>query len=188
MLPDSPRLQSTALGPPRFSLRTLMLAMVAVSCLMAVGTAVGTASSLVLLLFVGLIVAHVLGNSVGTKLRDRASTAIVSEAVMDEPEPTQPRALKLPRDLAPGRLGQHKRLSRIAPAMACGGAVLGAFAGGTGSALIYPEAGAAPVALGVCSAAVLGGLAGFLGSSFVTVILSAWREALRAGEPQRRPS
>jgi hypothetical protein len=178
MLPDSPRLESTALGPPRFTLRTLMLAMVGVSCLMAVGTAVGTASSLMLLFF----------NSVGTKLRDRASISIVSDGQLDEAERMQARALKLPRNLAPGRLGQHKRLSRVAPAMACGGAVLGAFAGGTGSALIYPEAGAAPVALGVCSAAVLGGLGGFLVSSFVTVILSAWREALKASEPHHRRS
>jgi hypothetical protein len=188
MLPDSPRLESTVLGPPRFTLRTLMLAMVAVSCLMAVGTAVGTASSLMLLFFIGLIIAHVLGNSVGTKLRDRASTSIVSDGQSDEAKRMQVRALKVPRNLAPGRLGQHKRLSRVAPAMACGGAVLGAFAGGTGSALIYPEAGAAAVALGVCSAAVLGGLGGFLASSFVTVILSAWREALKASEPQHRPS
>ncbi|HEY2892943.1 MAG TPA: DUF5325 family protein [Pirellulales bacterium] len=188
MVSESRQLDSAALGPPRFALRTLMLAMVAVSCLMAVGTAVGTASTLMLLFFVGLIVAHVLGNSLGTKLRDRATTSIALDSAGEEAsrKPVQP--TKLLGNLTHGQLGQHKRLSRVAPAMACGGAVLGAFAGGTGSALIYPEAGAAPVALGVCSAAVLGGLGGFLASSFVTVILSAWREALKASEPHHRPS
>jgi hypothetical protein len=163
-----------------------MLAMVAVSCLMAVGTAVGMTLSLAMLFFVGLITAHVLGNSLGTKLRDRATTSFAGDGPLDEAERTKAPVLKLPANLAPGRLGQHKQLSRVAPAMAGGGAVLGAFVGGTLSALIYPEAGAAAIALGVCSAAVLGGLGGFLASSFVTVILGAWREALKASEPHRR--
>src|SRR5436190_835906 len=124
MFPESRQFDSTALGPPRFTLRTLMLAMVAVSCLMAIGTAVGTALSLMLLFFVGLITAHVLGNSVGTKLRDRASTSMDTDRRLDEAVRTQARALRLPRDLAPSRLGQHKRLSRVAPVMACAGAVL----------------------------------------------------------------
>jgi hypothetical protein len=70
--------------------------------------------------------------------------------------------------------------------MTCGGAAAGAFLGGPGLAAVYPDAGAAAVALGVASSAVLGGFAGFLASSFLSVTLKAWREALAQADPVAR--
>ena len=62
----------SALGPPRFSLRTLWLVMTLLCCLFGLMSIVGAMWSLALALFIGLVAAHVLGNSLGTKLSNRA--------------------------------------------------------------------------------------------------------------------
>jgi hypothetical protein len=163
-----------ALDPPRFSLRTLLVVMTALGCLFGLMTAVGSVWSMVILLFLGLVSAHVLGNSLGTKLRDRASRQVAIETARHAPA----RAGAPRLEVEPGRLTQRTRLSRITFFMALGGAVAGAFLGGTGLAGIYPEASAPAVALGVVSLAVLGAFAGFMASSFLSVMHQAWREAL----------
>ncbi len=57
------------LGPPRFSLRSLFLAVTALGCLFGAMAALGSFWSLVILLFAALVAAHVIGNAVGTRLR-----------------------------------------------------------------------------------------------------------------------
>jgi hypothetical protein len=175
--------QSTAvLEPPRFSLRTLLLAMTALGCLFGLLTAVGNSWSLLILFFLSLATAHVLGNSLGTKLRDgsihlRSTTSPTAESASEK---------LIGRELlTPSRLSQHIGPSRVTPVMAFVGAAAGAFVGGAGLAGVYPEAGAAAVTLGVVSSAILGGFAGFMASSFLSVMRSAWSEALR--QPESRP-
>src|SRR3990170_2437138 len=58
-----PDQREAALGPPRFTLRALLAAMTLVGCLFGLMSAVGSVWSLVILLFAGLVCAHVLGNS-----------------------------------------------------------------------------------------------------------------------------
>lgn len=164
-----------ALDPPRFSLRTLLVVMTALGCLFGLMTAVGSVWSTVILLFLSLVLAHVLGNSLGTRLRDRASRQVAAET--EGHSPTRAVAPRL-ENSEPGRLTQRTRLSRITLFMAMGGAVAAAFLGGTGLAGIYPEASAPAVALGAVSSAVLGAFAGFMASSFLSVTHQAWREAL----------
>ena len=72
--------QGSALDPPRFSLRGLMLAVSAVCCLFGLLTAVGLFWSAILLFFLSLILAHVLGNALGTALRDRSSRRVRLDA------------------------------------------------------------------------------------------------------------
>jgi len=184
-MPDSPidfDEREAALGPPRFTLRTLLLAMTLLGCLFGLMTALGGQWSLVILLFSGLVLAHVLGNSLGTKLRDRAARRVDASA-HDPRRPAAPQPPLLP----PGRLTQRVRFSRVTPATALAGGVAGAFLGGMVSAGTYPEAGAGAVALGVVSAAVLGAFAGFLTSSFLSVLRQAWREALAHGDAAPTP-
>jgi hypothetical protein len=168
------------LGPPRFTLRTLLAVITGLCCLFGLMAALGSLWSIAILLIAGLVLAHVLGNSLGTKLRDRATRASALEA-----GPAGPRATAINACVQPGRLSQQIRLSRITLVMALGGAMAGAFLGAVGSAGAYPEAGTPAVALGTVSAAVLGAFAGFMTCSFVLVMRQAWREALAHGDAGR---
>ena len=175
---DNPR----AVGPPRFTLRTMLLAVTALGCLFGVMSVLGTVWSVAILLFGCLVAGHVLGNSLGTRLRDGApKRSGVSHA------PRDARFTATHRSSIEGSgLSRRTRLSRITLVMAFGGGAAGAFLGGTGLAAIYPDAGAPAVALGVVSSAVLGGFMGFLTSSFLSVTLKAWREALAQADPVAR--
>ena len=170
-----------ALGPPRFTLRTMLLAVTALGCLFGVMTALGSLWSIAILFFGCLVAGHVIGNSVGTRLRDGAP-----RHERFTPAPFGERVGAAYSSTAQGSgLSRRGRLSRITLVMTFGGAVAGAFLG-TGLAAIYPEAGAPAVALGVVSSAVLGGFVGFLASSFLSVTLKAWREALAQSDPVTR--
>jgi hypothetical protein len=171
-----------ALGPPRFTLRTMLLAMTALGCLFGVMTALGSLWSIAILFFGCLVAGHVIGNSVGTRLRDGAPR---QERFSSAPFGERVGAAYSSAPLGSG-LSRRGRLSRTTLVMTFCGASAGAFLGGTGLAAIYPEAGAPAVALGVVSSAVLGGFVGFLTSSFLSVTLKAWREALAQSDPVAR--
>jgi hypothetical protein len=169
-----------ALGPPRFTLRTMLLAVTALGCLFGVMSALGNMWSIAILLFGCLVAGHVIGNSLGTRLRDGAPR-------QSNRDPSDARFARLPPSFADGGgLSRPSRLSRITLVMTFSGAVAGAFLGGTALAAIYLDAGVPAVALGVASSAVLGGFAGFLASSFFSVTLKAWREALTQSDSVAR--
>lgn len=164
-----------ALGPPRFSLRAMLLVTAVCGGLFALMSALGAMWSMALLLIGGLMLAHVLGNSLGTRLRDGTTHAVGPRSGA---HPAQPSPA-----IVASRLTKHTRLGRGAMVLSALGGSLGAFLGGMGSAAVYPEAGPSAVLLGVVSASVLGSLVGFVVSSFFLVLRDAWREALR--EPPR---
>jgi hypothetical protein len=169
-----------SLGPPRFTLRTLLLAVTLAGCLFGVMQALGTLWSMGMLMILCLVFAHVAGNSLGTSLRDHATrqaAAERSDTLADHRPPT-----KLDVTI-PHQLTQRARLNRVTLVMAGGGAIAGGALGATVSAFVYPEAGVAAVGLGLVSAAVLGALVGFAASSFVSVARAALGEALGNGDP-----
>jgi predicted lipid-binding transport protein (Tim44 family) len=176
-------LPEPALRPPRFTLRTLWIVMTALCCLFAVMASLGALWSAMLLLFLCLIAAHVVGNSLGTKLRDHTNQQIrfaraarpqrVAEAVASGVT-------------APEQLTRRAKLNRITLLMAIGGALVGAEFGGLGLAALYPRASIAAVTLGVISSAVLGAFAGFLASSFLSVVRQALAEAHRGAAAATR--
>jgi hypothetical protein len=182
MTAEDHELTHTGLTPPRFSLRTMLLVVTALCCLFAVMAGVGMIWSAVLLLFLSLVVAHVLGNSLGTKLRDQTSRQIEAERASRPPVAA---AAPSPSELAeaPRRLTERTSLHRVTFVMAGLGAFVGAELGGVGVAAIYPQASNSAVALGVLSAAVLGALTGFLASSFIAVVRQALAEAHRGARP-----
>lgn len=139
--------------------------------LFALMSALGAMWSMALLLIGGLMLAHVLGNSLGTRLRDGTTSAVGPRSIASD-GPASP-------SIVASRLTKHTRLGRVAVVLSALGGSLGAFLGGMGSAAMYPEAGPGAVLLGVISATVLGTFVGFVISSFFLVLRDAWREALR---------
>ncbi|MGD9723668.1 MAG: hypothetical protein AB7O59_20205 [Pirellulales bacterium] len=179
---DNPN--ASALRPPRFTLRTLLVSMTALCCLFAVMAAVGLLWSAVLSLFLGLVLAHVLGNSLGTRLRDRSTRQSAAEHAAGL-RPSQ--ASCKPLIAAPQQLTERVRLTRITLLLTVGGALVGAELGGVGVTVIHPQAAAGAMVLGIVSSGVLGGFAGFLGSSFLWVVRQALAEAHRGAAPAARP-
>ena len=169
-----------ALKPPQFTLRTLLVVMTALACLFAVMTAVGSLWSLAILLLLALVSAHVVGNAVGTKLRDRSARCpIVRHRIV-------PSRFATPREFAlPKRLTEPAPLHWITLVMAGGGALAGGYFGGSALADNYPEATTAAVVLGVVSSGVLGGFAGFATSSFLSVMRQALSEAHAGSDPHK---
>jgi hypothetical protein len=177
-LDDEP---NAALPPPQFTLRTLLVVMGALACLFAVMTAVGSLWSLAILLLLALVSAHVVGNAVGTQLRDRSTRHRIDR------NRVAPSRAAAPREFAaPKRLTEPARLHWITLVMAGGGAVAGGYFGGSALADSYPEATTAAVVLGVVSSGVLGGFAGFATSSFLSVMQQALGEA-HSGSDRHMP-
>ena len=172
-----PTTHSTVLGPPRFSLRTMLMVVSALCCVFALMAAAGVIWSVALLLVIALAGAHVLGNSLGTKLRDEATRQVYSEL---DTQGVAPCPSQLPIVLPP-RLAKQTRLHRTVGVTSIAAAGVGGELGGMLAAYTYPESSVAAVALGVVSMAVLGGLAGFATSSFLSVARQAFREATANG-------
>ncbi len=173
--------QPVGIGPPRFTLRTLLLIVTLAGCLFGVMSALGTMWSMGMLMILCLIFAHVAGNSLGTTLRDQATRHAADER--RERLLANPIALARPEAPVPGQLTKSSRLNRVTLLMTAGGAIVGGAFGGTLSARLYPEAGIAALVLGVVSAAVLGGFVGFTVSAFISVARAALGEALRNCDP-----
>ena len=173
-----------ALDPPQFTLRTLWIIVTVCGLLFALMATLGVMASVAIGLFASLVFAHVLGNSLGTKLCERASQRAMAQRMAD-PRPASDPQLFVSRP--PGRLTQRARLHRIAPLTTIAGALVGGTLGGGGLAGTYPDAPWSAVALGVVSSAVLGGFAGFTTSSFLSVARQALREALSDCGPTPAP-
>ena len=167
---------SLTLGRPQFCLRTLMLMVTLCGVLFALMSALGGLWSLMLILFLSLAAAHVLGNAIGTQLRDatgRHPRPADAAEPYDATSPPVPPAQRLQE-----RTGIHRKMVVVA--------ALGAILGGTSGGLVLlatlgERASLASLGLGIGSSAVLGGFFGFLLSSFCLVFSRALSEAL--GDP-----
>ncbi len=164
----------------QFGLRSLMLAITLCGILFAAMSALGALWSATLILFLSLAAAHVVGNALGTQLRDAGSRqpGPVEPAVpFDAARPPVPTAQRLRE-----RTGVSRGMLVIA---AIGGLAGGTLGGVALAATLGEQASLAAFALGVVSSAVLGGFFAFLSSSFCFVFSRALGEAL--GDPAVRP-
>jgi hypothetical protein len=168
------------LKPPQFTLRALLVAMTAVAGLLAVMTAVGLLWSLAIVLVAALVSAHVVGNALGTRLRDKSSE-LMARGPGVAPAVARPRPLASPK-----RLTEPARLHWINLVITVAGALAGGYFGGSALAAGYPEATTAAVVLGVVSSGVLGGFLGFAASSFLSVMQQALSEAHAASDKHPR--
>ena len=136
-----------------------------------------------------LVVAHIVGNALGTRLRDQGRGAL-----QRTPEP--PRVWPVKGGQSPPTspalpvtsLRQKQRLSSTMPWVAGLAALVGAMAGGLLLAWFnYPRGTLAGLLVGGLSCGFLGGFVGFLAGSFLEIFGPAWSEAASlAPDPPRR--
>jgi hypothetical protein len=162
--------------PWQFGLKGMLLAVTALCVLFALMGAVGMLGAVVLAWFGLLAAAHVVGNAVGTRLRDDVDRQMRERKLLDE-EPGQ-MLLAAPRPppnkLAPVKLHENTRVSRLA--IAC--AALGVVGGGTfGLTTLWGQANAVGVAVGAISLAILAGFFCFTAGSFMQMVGRALGEA-----------
>jgi hypothetical protein len=174
-VPRSVDEQQGLLQPPQFRLRTLMIVTTACCGLFALFSAVSLLLSSFIVLFLILIGAHVIGNALGTRLRDGAPLPIQQAPERRTSQDLHPQS-SLPR---PQRLRETTRVERRTVVWSAVGAVGGGVLGGVGLSLMnWASISVAAGVLATASCAVLGGLATFLAACFIITIRCAWREAL----------
>jgi hypothetical protein len=182
--PRLPEDDDATLKPPQFSLRSLMIGTTVLAALLTVMTALGTVWSLAILFLVLLAAAHVLGNSLGTRLREGGLGRSARPAVW---APARYAGRKSTSAIpSPMRLRERRRLHWVNLALTLGGMAVGGYFGGASLAATYPEATIAAHALAYASSGVLVGFAVFAVSSFLSVVRQALSEA-HAGGDRRRP-
>ena len=167
---SSPRpIPEPGLSIPTFRLSTLMIVM-AITCMgLALMKVVSPFLSGLAVLLLLLVFAHVLGNALGTQLRQSSRHA--QPLSLDDDIPT-PGNVRDTRILAPQtRLSHRSRLGLGTKIMTGIGAVLGAIGGGW---LLWwsmkGETSTPAMGLGVVSCGVLGGFVGFAVSSLLGVL------------------
>ncbi len=166
------------LEPPTFGLRSLFWLVAFSAVVLASARALDPKiSAVVALLGLG-IFAHVAGNVLGTRLRQRgpASMPVASRGRVGAADGS------VTDHFAPStRLSHRERVSRTLLVLSILGALGGAIVGGGLLAVLnWEKATVANVTLAVLSCAVLGGLLGFWLSSFLKVLGQAWWQAHEA--------
>lgn len=118
------------------------------------------------------IAAHVAGNALGTKLRESTDRDLCKTGLRQS-------AVVLPLPRPPAELERRSSLGSLVVVSAAIGGVCG---GVVGAGMLYWLAAIslAGAMLGGVSSAVIGGLIGFLGASFVEIVRTSVREAIRA--------
>jgi hypothetical protein len=174
--PDEP--PNSQLAPPQrwpqFRLRTLLIAFVGISALMAIAAKIGPVWSTAIAWTALLIGAHIVGNAWGSKATSQTSARLRAGTQDDE----QPVAG--PIEYAPAtRLHRSGGVGWSTVVLTALGALAG---GGAGAAIlisIYAEQGVyVGIAVGIFSAAIIGGFLGFLTATSLGMTLRAWREAV----------
>jgi hypothetical protein len=172
--------------PPRFTLRTLLVVTALVAVGLAVWQAVGPTVALMLLTVFLAISLHVVGNALGTRLREQGTMG-TADAVADDSLPAGacPRRTTGP-PLAAHQFAPTTRLSRRAslgwpPLMVASSAgVLGAVVGGRISQQMYPDAATwQALAVAALASGALAAMFAYWVSSWLHVFLTAWWQAHR---------
>ena len=169
--------RGAALGPPQFSLRSLLLAVGGVFLLIAVFDWVGTAWAAPLVFLMILIVGHVMGNVIGSRLRDAGSTCNRPQAVSTTLGRVRTRSIRR------SHLWDKTPLDRGVWLLVGSGIVAGGLAGGTLLATLqWQDITWVGLLLGAVSAGIVGGWLTLLAATFLHAAGRAWREAVEHHE------
>jgi hypothetical protein len=156
-------------GAFQFRLRTMLLMVTLCGAACAVMHAIGPVWSAILCFMLLLAAMHVLGNAIGTRLRDDATANAATDA---RDRPNCPPAVLAPTHVK--RLAQRAPLGRWIGVLSAVGLVAGGTLGGL---LFSGQVTPAGAVVGTMSSAVLGGFAAFLAGSFLRVGFSALWQA-----------
>jgi hypothetical protein len=170
---------SRSLRPPQFRLRTLLALVTACGMLLALRQWFDPIVILLIGFFALSIFCHVVGNAIGTRLRqigDNSNPDDSDESYRAVRSPPQP------QDFAPAtRLSQRHSLGWTIIIASSIGATSGAVGGGLWTfAAARGSAGLFDIAIGVIAFSVLGGLAAFAVFGFAQVLLGAIWQALHS--------
>ena len=161
---------------PQFQLRTLLLAVTGCCVLFYVMRLIGPMGAVMLTVGVLLVVLHVVGNALGTSLRDQAAEQVdpLDDPVV--PPPKVGRAAAAAAAAPPGELHCHKSLGWRIVAFTLLGAAVGAAVGGWGLTAPWSKRPKRASYVGSISTAIIGGFFSFLASSFLKTFLGSIRE------------
>ncbi len=158
---------------PQFGLRTLLVVVALAAVLFSVMGWIGPVPSAGLLLGLVIVGLHVVGNAVGTSLRDRAPSRPPAKSIGRDP----PSELAAPRDNLPvSQLQQRTPLGWIVRVAVLLGSGFGAWLGFDVLGQ-WVENSNFGLFVGTTSLAILGGFVGFLLGSFLKMSLMAWWQA-----------
>jgi hypothetical protein len=155
----------------QFNLRTLLLVVALLAIVFAIARLGGWGAVAAAGTFGALVLAHVIGNALGTRLRDE-----ISPQLNPKPAPPEP-AVIVRRWEGKRRLHERTPLSRLISITSGGAAVVGAVLGGSALAA-WTSAGVSGWLVGTVSSAVVGGFVGFLLSSFLDMTFRALSQAM----------
>lgn len=167
------------LQPPRFGLFSLLVAIAVISGLLAIVHYFGAYGACIAILFALCVVAHVMGNAMGTRLRDLGDTPVGADG---SPAP-RPVHLEKPSasDFAPlTRLRERQSLGKRIVVITTAGALAGGLLGYAGVCWFADGRTAWHVfAFGTVACAVLGGIWTFAAASFLQVMFGELLHAHR---------
>lgn len=167
-----------SLPPPHFSLASMFWVIAVLAALFAGIHYLGSHATLLLVLFALAVFAHVVGNALGTKLRDSAEQPVAAKG---KPRLRSWRRATA-RDFAPAtKLGARAALGRPAVIATVIGSLVSALFGGGILILLMERMTVGTVALAIVAPAILGGIWTFAATSFIQVSYGAARQASRDG-------
>ena len=173
-----------ALRPPQFTLRTLIWLITLLAALFSLVNVVHPLVLMGIVLLALLIVAHVAGNVIGTRLREMGDRPVTKEGREIPPRRFNPlvdsESFAPPTDLA-------RRISLGLPILivTLAGVLTGGIAGGLWGYLAAGSDGWLNIVVGAIAFGFLGGFGSFAAFSFTQVILGAWLQASRPSTPVR---
>lgn len=165
-----------ALPPPQFGLRAMFIAITLLSGLFALSLVIGPTWSGMLVFIIVFALAHVVGNALGTRLRNIKTP---HEVLRSDTESNERIHSQIAAIVPARRLQENTSLRRpwlIAAVVTA--AVFGTVGGIVIATIVGKNLTIPGLALGIGSAAVLGGFFGFIVCSFWSVARMALREAL----------
>jgi hypothetical protein len=137
----------------------------------------GLAGWMAVAVLVASVAMHVVGNALGTRLREATDRDLARFVARG-------RRQTIPPPTLPTHLERRSSLGRLVPVSAGIGAACGGIAG-TAALAILTNSSPAGAAIGGVSSAVIGGIIGFLGASFVEIVRASLREAIAAERGSR---
>lgn len=183
---QDPAQTTAALKPPQFRLRTMLIGVAFICVTLVVMVSIGMFWAMGLLMLILLIAAHIVGNSLGTQLRDHGSQLSKVEEVPKKLSASPISVPPWPRP-AGGRMQQKQPIGWLLIALGVVGTIASGIVGGLSiSSLYWEQIGAGAIAIATLASGVIGGMAIFVTGTFVDMVQRVWREATNETSPMKK--